>query len=251
MSDENQFLKTVRNAIATGTDRHSPPQSQAGPAQTGESDLLRSIDKRTARDHLDLILRFQENAAPLNINTVIVASHDEATAVIVDLIRSKDPEFSHNRHVMVHDHPDLASLGLWRKFNRESVTVHTSFAPDPEIREKTVASFIGITAPDICIAESATLVELGGPGRPRSVSLVPSIHIAVLHRRKIVADLREAYALLKKRPRLDSAVFISGPSKTADIEAHMVYGAHGPREQHVIIISPPVADGEKYHPVAQ
>jgi len=54
----------------------------------------------------------------------------------------------------------------------------------------------------------------------------------------LVADLQETYALLKNRSSLDNVVFISGPSKTADIEAHMVYGAHGPKEVHVIIISP-------------
>ncbi|MBB1077926.1 LUD domain-containing protein, partial [Rhodoferax sp. 4810] len=91
----------------------------------------------------------------------------------------------------------------------------------------------------IGVADSATLIQLTEPGRPRSTSLLASIHIAILRRENIVADLQEAYALLRDRAHLDSLVFISGPSKTADIEAHMVHGAHGPREVHLIILAEP------------
>jgi L-lactate dehydrogenase complex protein LldG len=68
---------------------------------------------------------------------------------------------------------------------------------------------------------------------------LPSIHIALLKREHLVADLTEAYGLLRQEPQLDSFVFISGPSKTADIEAHMVHGAHGPREVHVVVLAEP------------
>ena len=105
------------------------------------------------------------------------------------------------------------------------------------MREKTIASFIGITAPAIGVADSATVIQLTRPGQPRSTSLVPSIHIAILRQDRLVKDLEEAYVLLQEE-RLDSLVFISGPSKTADIEATMVHGAHGPREMHLVVIPP-------------
>ena len=161
--------------------------------------------------------------------------------MIIELIRSKEPEFSHTKHVICHDHPNIAALKLWNRFTRESITVHTTFSSDGQVKEKTIASFIGITAPDIGVADSATLIQLTAPGRPRSTSLLPSIHIAILSRDKIVADLSEAYALLLDQDQRDSMVFISGPSKTADIEAHMVYGAHGPRDLHLVIIAEPAA----------
>ncbi len=47
---------------------------------------------------------------------------------------------------------------------------------------------------------------------------------------------------LREQARLDSFVFISGPSKTADIEACMVNGAHGPREVHIVVLCEPIAD---------
>jgi L-lactate dehydrogenase complex protein LldG len=80
-------------------------------------------------------------------------------------------------------------------------------------------------------------------GQARSVSLVPAIHIAVIELKQIIADLKELYALLKWDPQekkeglTNCMTFISGPSKTADIEATMVRGAHGPREVHVYVIT--------------
>jgi L-lactate dehydrogenase complex protein LldG len=174
----------------------------------------------------------------LGITTHIVGSLDQAAAVIVELVRSKDPEFTHTKHIIHHDQPDLAALQLWKRFNREGISVHTTFSADLQLREKTIASFIGITAPNIGVADSATLIQLTEPGCPRSTSLVPSLHIALLRRENLVADLGEAYALLREKAQLDSFVFITGPSKTADIEAQMVHGAHGPREVQLLILAP-------------
>ena len=92
------------------------------------------------------------------------------------------------------------------------------------------------------MAESATLVLPIRPGQPRSISLVPSIHIAVITADQILANFKELYALLRWGPKgegaeLDNCLsFISGPSKTADIEATLVHGAHGPRELILIVL---------------
>ena len=80
------------------------------------------------------------------------------------------------------------------------------------------------------------------PGQPRSISLVPSIHIAVITADQILANFKELYALLRWGSKgdgveLDNCLsFISGPSKTADIEATLVHGAHGPRELILIVL---------------
>lgn len=245
MNNETEFFYNLRQAIARGTDASTPPSGLSFPPQnTHHSELLKEIPHRSPEEQTALVEEFQENSIPLNIKTSVVDSFEQATATVIELVRSKDPEFSHNKHVILHDHPVLDEMQLWKKFNREAVTVHTSFAPDPQIRQKTVASFIGITAPDIGVAESATLVELSEPGRPRSTSLVPSIHIAIITREKLVSSLEEAYVFLKKRAQLNDVVFITGPSKTADIEAQLVHGAHGPKEVHVIIIAEPFPDDE-------
>ena len=81
------------------------------------------------------------------------------------------------------------------------------------------------------------------PGQARSVSLVPSIHVAVITLDQIVRDLEELYALLRNDLGQSGeglgrcTTFISGPSKTADIELTMVHGAHGPRALHLFVIT--------------
>ena len=114
-----------------------------------------------------------------------------------------------------------------------------------QLRKQVIESYIGITSADFCMADTATLVMRTRPGQARSVSLVPSIHIGVIYLNQIIWDLKELYALLnfdseaQKEGLTNCMTFISGPSKTADVEATMVQGAHGPREVYVYVITPP------------
>lgn len=205
-------------------------------ARQDKSEVLKNIEKRSYAEKKELVETLKENCEGLHIDLYHAETMDEAQDITVEIIRSKSPEFSHNRHVIAHDHPDIGSLQLWKRFSRESVTLHTSYAADTDAREKTLASYIGITAPTVAVAESATLIQLTSPGCPRSTSLVPSIHVALVRASKLVASLEEGYALLEKEAPKESFVFISGPSKTADIEAHLVLGAHGPKELHLILL---------------
>lgn len=240
MDNQTTFLGNIRAALGEtpGNERSKTtfPKLFASP---DTAEILKKIHRRTDTERDKLVDILLKNGNSLNISTHLVASFSEAAAVVVDLIRSKDPEFNHTKHVILHDHPDIAALQLWNRFNREAITVHTTFSSDRQSKDKTIASFIGITAPAIGVADSATLVQFTVPGQPRSTSLLPSIHIAILRREHLVADLAEAYALLREEKHPDSFVFISGPSKTADIEAHMVHGAHGPREVHLIVLNNP------------
>jgi L-lactate dehydrogenase complex protein LldG len=111
------------------------------------------------------------------------------------------------------------------------------------LRQQVFDSYIGVTAADFCMADTATLVMRIRAGQARSVSLVPAIHIAVIELDQIIADLKELQILLKWDPQerkeglTNCMTFISGPSKTADIEATMVRGAHGPREVYIFVIT--------------
>ncbi len=69
----------------------------------------------------------------------------------------------------------------------------------------------------------------------RSIPFITQHLILVMNRSNIIANMHEAYAKLSKEKIADFGTFISGPSKTADIEQSLVYGAHGPRTLTVII----------------
>ena len=100
------------------------------------------------------------------------------------------------------------------------------------------ADAVGITGSFAGIAETGTLMIVSGPETPGSVSLLPETHIAMIHARRIVSHMEDAWALLRaelgRPPR--AVNFISGPSRTGDIEQTIVLGAHGPYRVHIIVV---------------
>jgi L-lactate dehydrogenase complex protein LldG len=102
---------------------------------------------------------------------------------------------------------------------------------------------VGITSAQAGIAETGTLVLDSSVERNRLVSLVPPVHIAILHASRIYATLSETLAGLQSRGELSPAItFITGPSRTADIELTLAIGVHGPQELYVIINEGPAPE---------
>lgn len=100
---------------------------------------------------------------------------------------------------------------------------------------------IGITTVDYALADTGTIVLRSGTAQNRVTSLLPPVHVAFLRPEQIVSGVDELFPLLDRERestgRLDSAVtFITGPSRTADIELTLVVGVHGPQELHVILL---------------
>lgn len=96
----------------------------------------------------------------------------------------------------------------------------------------------GLTTCFCAVAETGTLLLLGSANTPKSTALLPETHIAIVKRSRMVANMEDAFALLRREvgelPR--ATWFISGPSRTADIEQTIVIGAHGPYRTHVILV---------------
>lgn len=97
---------------------------------------------------------------------------------------------------------------------------------------------VGITGCYCAIAETGTLMLLSGPDTHAVTSLLPDTHIAVLPTSRILRSMEEAWDLLRRErgalPR--QVTFVSGPSRTADIEMTLVLGIHGPYRVHVILV---------------
>jgi len=98
---------------------------------------------------------------------------------------------------------------------------------------------VGITGSFCAVAETGTLMLLSSPDTYASASLLPETHIAIVLASRIVGKMEDAFALARTEhgelPRATS--FISGPSRTGDIEQTIVLGAHGPYRVHVIIVT--------------
>src|SRR5262249_40234407 len=104
-------------------------------------------------------------------------------------------------------------------------------------RDTLFAADVGISGVDYLVAETGSVAILAQPQEPRSLSLLPPVHVAVADRAQLLPDLFGLFAALSAMPSCPS--LITGPSKTGDIELRLVTGVHGPGELHVIFIAPP------------
>lgn len=102
---------------------------------------------------------------------------------------------------------------------------------------------IGITGIHFAIAQSGTMVEVADNDAARLVSSLPRVHIGVLHAADIIDGYFESAArirdIINRYPAHVVISFISGPSRTGDIELKLTLGVHGPEEAHCVIIAPP------------
>ncbi len=107
-----------------------------------------------------------------------------------------------------------------------------------EFRPPVNEDMVGVTGCFCAVAETGTLMLLSGAETFASAALLPETHIAIVPVGRIVGSIEDAFALAKKeRGELPRATnFISGPSRTGDIEQTIVLGAHGPYRVHVILV---------------
>ena len=107
-----------------------------------------------------------------------------------------------------------------------------------EARGARDADLVGITGCFCAVAETGTLMMCSSPDTPAAVSLLPETHIAVVRAARILPYMEDAWDLARKElGTLPRAVnFISGPSRTGDIEQTIVLGAHGPYRVHLVIV---------------
>ncbi|MFM0201421.1 lactate utilization protein C [Paraburkholderia fungorum] len=107
-----------------------------------------------------------------------------------------------------------------------------------EFRKPEDGDVVGLTGCFCATAETGTLVLLSGPETYASAGLLPETHIAIVPASRIVSGHEEAFELIRsERGELPRAVnFVSGPSRTGDIEQTIVLGAHGPYRVHVIVV---------------
>lgn len=106
------------------------------------------------------------------------------------------------------------------------------------------ADAVGITACFAGIAETGTLMLLSGPESPTRNNFLPDTHVVVMRGAQVVATYEDGWARLRDRQRQPDGSwamprtvnFITGPSRTGDIEQRIELGAHGPRRLHIVLI---------------
>jgi L-lactate dehydrogenase complex protein LldF len=170
-----------------------------------------------------------KSGVPVSIATLSLAAQfvNELIAIGVKVhrlpekdVKAKLAEFLHERGI------DRICVDAFGEEYATGITIVRD--PDPTVRA-------GVTGALVGIADTGSLVLVGGEGRPLTASLLPEIHIAILHVSDLVPTLSDTLC----RPEIRSAsaaVIITGPSRTADIELTLTIGVHGPKELHVFLI---------------
>lgn len=211
MSSRDEILQRVRAGVGRGaaTDRRAAAEAWIADRARGPEPVLGS----------DLVGRFMAKAESLSSSVERIAGRPGLPAAVARFLTAG--KFGTAAVIA----PELADLD-WAASG-------LAVAARPALDGDTV----GITACFCAIAETGTLLLLSGPQTPATVSLLPETHIALVDARRIVSTMEEAFALLRsEHGRLPRALnFISGPSRTGDIEQTIVLGAHGPRRVHLLI----------------
>jgi len=214
MSARDNILARIR------AKQGKPPAAQADELDAVNNHVAAHPQGPRPRMQADVEARFCERALSLATTVDEIAAEEEIPAAAARYLRT------HQLPMQAACWPQYAALD-WAA---QGLQV--------EARPATGSDLVGIGGVFCAIAETGTLMLLSGGDTHAVTSLLPETHIAVVPRRRIVAGMEDAWALLRaKMGGMPRAVnFVSGPSRTADIEQTVTLGAHGPYRVHLLLI---------------
>lgn len=212
-SARDEILGKVQQALGRRPDSPVapvPPTARIAPRTPGEPEaelaqLLAEIEK------LSGITRRLE-------------SRDELRTAVADLVRAEEV-----KKATLWSTPDLAGWGVGEFLQ----TLGVELVPAQSDKHLVAACELGVTGVDAALPETGTLLLRSSPERPRVVSLLPRVHLAIFTPSVLRADLHQAFAEAKDA---GYSVLVTGPSRTADIELTLTLGVHGPKSLYAWVL---------------
>jgi L-lactate dehydrogenase complex protein LldG len=219
---------------------------------TARDDILGNIRRSLGRGALtDVVAEgvaarvaaHRRNLIPARAQSLDPASR---VALFVDLAQAVQTTVT--RVASNHDVPDEVA----RYLAAENLPAALTMAPDPGLdtmpwHERPLLQIrrgkaepgdaVSLTPCVAGVAETGTLMLTSGETTPTTLNFLPDTHIVVLHANQVVASYEDGWDLLRAGGELPRTVnFITGPSRTGDIEQKIELGAHGPRRLHVVLV---------------
>jgi len=226
-SERDAFLQRVRQAVAEGNRAGgAPPLPARG-----------TVGYQGAGP--DPVARFRDELSAAGGVLHVVADEAAAAAKVLELLAARAA-----RKALVGRGAVLDRLNLPDRLRAAAVELATTDAlPAGVERDTLFAADVGISGVEYLIAETGSLVVFARPEEPRSLTLLPPIHIAVAERSQLLPDLFDLFEVLPGETASQGMpsclTLITGPSKTGDIELRLVTGVHGPGEVHVVFLDMP------------
>lgn len=222
MPDKARFLEKIRHRTRAGRYR---------PTKAPDSVWTRKDGPREAPGIDDPPARFLQELEALGGHSIRAASVEEARRYVVSVARER------NAKLLVRwDVPELEKLGADAAL-REAGAEVVVWRDLEDFREVAGRADVGLSTAEWAVAETGSLVLEGGPGKGRSVTLLPPTYVAVVPVERVLGTVTEAIERYARNGGLPANVcFHTGPSRSGDIEMSLVVGMHGPGDVHVVLV---------------
>jgi L-lactate dehydrogenase complex protein LldG len=222
MADRIEFLEYIRHRTRAG--RYKPTHAP-DVAWTPKSEPAR-------REQIeDLPTRFLEELEAIGGYGRRVSSPEEVREYVVSLALEKGAELLVRWAV-----EELERLGVDDPLKQAGVEV-AAWSDLEDFRKVAARADVGLSTAEWAIAETGSLVLASGPGRGRTVTLLPPTYLAVVAVEKVLSTVPEAIEKYTGDGKVPANVcFHTGPSRSGDIENSLVAGMHGPGDVHVVLV---------------
>lgn len=167
---------------------------------------------------------FIERARIASTNVEIIQTLTEIPTKVVELLKSSEKRTRYSLRLSAE--PLLQKLS-WEHYP-ELITSHSGPVLATDYASMTLA-FCGV-------AETGTLVLRSSAASPTTLNFLPEINIVLLETKNIVAHYEDAWDLIRKQKLPRTVNFITGPSRTGDIEQTIQMGIHGPKQLHILLL---------------
>jgi len=236
-----EFLASVRQSLG----REDVPPAEVYPRLTdtvGELEEQAAQLRRRVEENLPALLdKLADMAEKGGWRVHRASGAEEAVGFVESIVKeSGTSNIVRSAQDVFEQIPvDAALAGLGSKV---TTVLRDDENPREALREEIRRSGVGITGADYALAETGTLVIMPRKGLSRLVSLVPPVHIALVRAQDLLETLDDLFVLRRLEYHQQGGEmgsylnFITGPSRTADIEMTIVEGVHGPKEVHMVIL---------------
>jgi L-lactate dehydrogenase complex protein LldG len=206
----NLVVDAVRRALGRSVQDRIPPRPEVLPPRTA----------RSPDDEIDCFLR--EVNALSGVGRRLQEA--ELDPQLERLVREHEI-----RRACLWATPRIARTNVAGRLARLGVAIVPSDAGHRALAE----CDLGVTEADFALPETGTIGLVSSAERPRAVSLLPRVHLALVDPAVLRADLHQVFEEARDVPYL---VFVTGPSRTADIELTVTLGVHGPQQLHIWVL---------------
>lgn len=222
MSEQENILARIREALSVPALK---PGNGGKPVASGAEKGFAAFLPAAATHFEEQVKQFHANATDLKADFHLLANASELSSILAGIRDSEGWKkvASHRGNLTL---PVCKGLGLPTQIVEENYDKNEMESCDA-----------GITECDALVAQTGSVLVTSRSAGGRALSVLPPHHVVLARRNQMVADLPAAFALLKQKYATDypsMISFITGPSRTGDIERILVLGAHGPKKLTIL-----------------